>query len=133
MPTPAVPLTLLPETVAVCRLEPGAPLPTWARGSFVTVSRTPDELSITALEHLVPEGVRAERGWRVLKVRGPLDMALVGILAALAVPLAQAGLPIFAISTYDTDYLLVRGAHLEPAIRALEAAGHTVARGSTAP
>ncbi|HEU4588968.1 MAG TPA: ACT domain-containing protein [Gemmatimonadales bacterium] len=124
-----MPLELLPDSFAVCRLEPDAPLPTWAGGRFMTVSRTPDELSVTLPEYFVPPEVRAERGWRLLKVRGPLDMALVGILASLAVALARANISIFAISTYDTDYLLVRARQLEAAIAALEQAGHTVARG----
>lgn len=128
-PRPLVPLELLPDSFAVCRLEPDAPLPTWAGGRFMTVSRTPDELSVTLPEYIVPPEVRAERGWRLLKVRGPLDMALVGILASLAVPLARANISIFAISTYDTDYLLVRARQLEAAIAALEQAGHPVARG----
>lgn len=126
---PQVPLDLLSDSFAVCRLDPDAPMPTWAGGRFLTVSRTPDELSLTLPEYLVPAEVRAERGWRLLKVRGPLDMTLVGILASLAVPLAQANVSIFAISTYDTDYLLVRARQLEAAIAALEHAGHTVARG----
>jgi hypothetical protein len=126
---PQVPLELLPDSFAVCRLEPGAAVPTWAGGRFLAMTRTLDELSLTLPEYHVPPEVRAERGWRLLKVRGPLDMALVGILASLAVPLAQANISIFAISTYDTDYLLVRTRQLEAAIAALERAGHAVARG----
>jgi hypothetical protein len=90
--------------------------------------RSGDELSIVCLVERVPEGVMAVRGWRGLRVAGPLDFALVGILAALAVPLAAAGVSIFAVSTYDTDYLFVREQDSETAIRALEAAGHTVRR-----
>ncbi|MDQ3137846.1 MAG: ACT domain-containing protein, partial [Gemmatimonadota bacterium] len=89
---------------------------------------TPDELSITAAESSVPEGVRCERPYRALRVRGPLPLDLVGILAAIADPLASAGLSIFAISTFETDYVLVKAADLEPAIRVLERAGHQVRR-----
>jgi hypothetical protein len=129
---PQMRLELLPDSFAVCRLEPNETVPTWAAGRFLSVTRTPDELSLTLPDYLVPAEVRAERGWRLLKVHGPLDMALVGILASLAVALAQANVSIFAISTYDTDYLLVRARQLETAIAALAHAGHTVARGGGA-
>jgi hypothetical protein len=121
MAEPRLTLSLLPETLAVARLPAGAPLPGWIDWSdpFVTVSRTRDELSIVCLEARVPAEAQAERGWRGFKVEGPLDFALTGILARLAVPLAEAGISIFAISTYDTDYLLVRTAELEAATAVL--------------
>lgn len=114
-------LSLLPETLAVARLPAGALLPGWVDWSdpFVTVSRTRDELSVVCPEARVPGDVRAERGWRGFKVEGPLDFALTGILARLAAPLAEAGISIFAVSTYDTDYLLVRAADLEAATAVL--------------
>ncbi len=129
-PRPRLPLELLSDTLAICRLDAKAPVPEWTRDSrtFLTLSRTPDELSITAAESSVPEGVRCERPYRALRVRGPLPLDLVGILAAIADPLASAGLSIFAISTFETDYVLVRAADLEPAIRVLERAGHQVRR-----
>lgn len=125
---PHLPLELLPDTLAVCRLEPGAPLPPWALqpSAFLTVSRTAEELSITALQSTVPADVRCERDYRALRVRGPLPLDLIGILAAIADPLAAAGLSIFAISTYDTDYVLVKARDLEPALRALRRAGHRI-------
>ena len=115
-------LTLLPETLAVARLPAAAALPGWVDWSdpFVTVSRTRDELSIVGPEARLPEDAQAERGWRGFKVEGPLDFALTGILARLAAPLAEAGISIFAISTYDTDYLLVRAADLDAAIAVLQ-------------
>ena len=121
-------LELLPETFAVCRLAPGAPIPQWALapGSFTTISRTPDELSVTIAQEMVPREVRAERGYRAFKVRGPLAPELIGILLAIAQPLADAGLSIFAVSTYDTDYVLVKALSLAEAIDALRRAGHTV-------
>jgi hypothetical protein len=114
-------LRVLPEVLAVCRLAPDAALPDWIDTSagFLTISRTPDELSLVCDRERVPEGVRAERGWRAFKVEGPLDFALTGILAALAGPLADAGISIFAISTFDTDYLLVRESTLGQAIAVL--------------
>jgi hypothetical protein len=124
---PTVRLSLLPEHLAVCRLDARAELPPWAmHGAFWCVARTSEELSIVAEERSVPEGVRCERGWRGLKVAGPLDFGLTGILAAIAAPLAQAEISIFAVSTFDTDYVLVRQTQLEPAVAVLRVAGHTL-------
>jgi hypothetical protein len=127
---PRLPLELLADTLAICRLDAGAPVPTWAEqsGGFLTVSRTAEELSITAHQRAVPASVPCERDYRALRVRGPLPLDLVGILAAIADPLAAAGLSIFAISTYDTDYVLVKAHDLEAALRVLERAGHQVRR-----
>jgi hypothetical protein len=113
---------------AVCRLAPQEPVPSWAltTGEFTSVSRTRDELSIVCAEDGVPSGIQCAPGWRILRVEGPLDFAQTGILASLAAPLADAGVSIFAISTYDTDYVLVEEQQLDSAVRALRAAGHTV-------
>ncbi|MGA2592807.1 MAG: ACT domain-containing protein [Bryobacteraceae bacterium] len=115
---------------AVCRLAPQETVPSWvsAADSFTSVSRTRDELSIVCAEDAVPPGIQCAKGWRILEVQGPLDFAQTGILASLASPLADAGVSIFAISTYDTDYVLVEEQHLDSAVRALTAAGHTVER-----
>ncbi len=128
METHALTLDLLPGVCAVCRLDPSAELPSWALGAgpIVSVTRTSEELSVVCAADAVPTGIRAEGGWRVLKVRGPLAFSLTGILAALAAPLARAELSIFAVSTFDTDYLLVPQGQLEAALAALRAAGHTV-------
>jgi hypothetical protein len=127
---PHLPLELLADILAVCRLPADAPVPAWAGASsrFLTVSRTPEELSITAVQASVPSGLRCERDYRALRVKGPLALDLIGVLAAIADPLAAAGLSIFAISTFDTDYVLVKARDLEPAIVALERAGHRVSR-----
>jgi len=118
------------------RLDPGAPLPAWASpgagAALHAVVRTKGELSVVCAAAGVPDGARAERGWRALVVEGPLDFALTGVLASLAVPLARAGVPIFALSSYDTDHVLVRSDRLAVAIEALRAAGHTVAEPSPA-
>jgi hypothetical protein len=119
-------LRVVPGTLAICRLGAGEAVPAWARGTFLSVTRTPDELSVVCDQGAVPEGVRAERGWRALLVEGRLDFALTGVLASLTGPLAAAGIPLFAVSTFDTDWLLVRDSQLEAAGEALRAAGHTV-------
>jgi hypothetical protein len=120
-------LRVLPGVLAVCRLPPDAALPGWAlSGGFVSVTRTLEELSVVCAEEVVPADGQCEGGWRVLQVAGPLDFALTGILAALATPLAAAGISIFALSTYDTDYVLVKERTLAEAIAVLRRAGMTV-------
>jgi hypothetical protein len=115
----------LPGAYAVCRLDPDAPLPDLpSRAPFVSVTRTAEELSIVCAEDAVPAGAAAQTGWRGLKVAGPLDFELTGVAAALTTPLADAGVSVLPVATYDTDYLFVR--ELDRAIAALEAAGHTV-------
>jgi hypothetical protein len=121
-------LTLLPAPLALCRLSPNDPIPAWAAGArtFVSISRTPTELSIVADEDMVPPELKAERGYRALRVEGPLPLNLVGIFAAIAEPLAAAGVPIFPIATYDTDYVLVRESDVAKAVTSLRAVGHSV-------
>jgi hypothetical protein len=119
-------IELLPGDLAACRLSAGAPLPRWAAGSFVSFTRAVGELSVVCDAAAVPSGVRSQAPYRALRIAGPLDFGLTGVLAAVAVPLAQAGVPIFAISTYDTDYVLVRASDVAPACAALRAAGHRV-------
>jgi hypothetical protein len=120
-------LELLAIRLAVCRLEDDAMMPGWAMSEdFFSITRTGEELSIVCREVLVPEGIRAERGWRALRVGGVLDFSQVGILAGVASPLAGAGISLFALSTFDTDYLLVKEQDLGRAIEVLVAAGHIV-------
>ena len=119
-------LAILPESFGICRLHPRTRLPRWVfrASSFYSVTRTRDELSIVAREDLIPERIECERDWRGIKVIGPLDFGLVGVVASLALPLARAGVSLFTVSSFDTDYLLVRAKNLEKAIAALEDAGH---------
>ncbi len=120
-------LILSPERIAVCRLPPTAPIPPLPlNASLVSLTLTPDELSLIVPEYAAPEDARIAGGWRALRVAGALDFSLTGILASLATPLAKAGVSIFAISTFDTDYLLVQETELEQAIMVLRAEGHTV-------
>lgn len=128
-PAPArrgVALAVLPESFGICRLHPRARLPRWIfrSASFYSVTRSRNELSIVARQDLIPERFPCERDWRALQVVGPLDFALVGVIASLSLPLARAGVSLFSVSSYDTDYLLVRAKNLDKAIAALEAAGH---------
>ena len=119
-------LELLPGELAICRLDPGDSVPSWARGDLVAVVRTGEELSVVCDAAAMPDGLDCSRGWRALRVAGTLDLSLTGVLARLLAPLADAEVAIFAISSFDTDYVLVRGERLEEARAALVAAGHDV-------
>lgn len=117
-------LELLPARYAVARLGPHDKIPDWFRHEdFSTISRTREELSLLCHEHLVPEEVKKETGWRIIKVQGPLDFGLTGILSSLLAPLAAAQISIFAVSTFDTDYILVKEDMLNSARKALEEKG----------
>lgn len=118
---------VLPERLAIARLEPDSDLPEWAASTvFCAVTRTSEELSVVCPESEVPTDVECDRGWRALKIEGPLELDEVGIVRSLAVPLAEVGVSIFVISTYETDYVLVREVQLETALSALAEHGHTV-------
>jgi len=120
-------LSVLPQPLAICRLGPDDMIPDWlSQHSFWSVTRTDEELSIVLPKESVPAGWKAEKGWRCFKVLGPLDFSLTGILASLSAPLAEAGISIFAISTYDTDYVLVRDKDLDKAKNVLSESGHVV-------
>jgi uncharacterized protein len=122
-------ISVVPGQFAVCRLGTQATVPAWATlGPFFSVTRTADELSVVCLEQNVPPEVKREPGWRLFKLEGPFDFGLTGIVVSVALPLAEAGVSIFALSTYDTDYILVREFQFEPAIAALAERGHRIQR-----
>ena len=119
-------LSVLEDSFSVCRLAPDVGIPHWvpAKG-LVSITRTAEELSIVCQSDAIPDGVRTERGFRVLKIEGPFDFSLTGILLAVIGPLGDAGISIFAVSTYDTDYVLVNKNDLQHAVSVLQASGHT--------
>lgn len=120
-------LTVLPVTLAICRLEARAASPAWVLGpGFSSVTRTADELSVICDEARVPDGVRHDRGWRALKLEGPFPLDAVGVLAPLAEILARSGVSIVPIATFDTDYVLVKAEQLALARERLTAAGHRI-------
>ena len=120
-------LTVIEGELGVARLGAAVPVPGWAaQGALSSVTRTAEELSIICAAHAIPDGVRAERGFRCFRVVGRLDFSLTGVLASIASPLAAANVSILAVATYDTDYVLVPGHALDRAIAALRAAGHEV-------
>jgi uncharacterized protein len=113
-------LTVLSGKLAICHLGKEVRIPSWATGNpFYSISKTADELSVVCPENSVPNGVRCEKNWKAFKVEGPLDFELTGILASLANPLAKANISIFALSTYQTDYLLVKEDKFEQAVEVL--------------
>jgi uncharacterized protein len=120
-------LMVLPQTFSICRLGKDAPIPDWALSSgLFSITRTDEELSVVCPQARVPEGMRRDDGWRCLQVEGPLDLSTTGVLASLTGPLAGEGIGVFAVSTYDTDYLLVKEGNLEKAVTVLLGNGHTV-------
>jgi hypothetical protein len=124
-------LTVLSGSFAMVRMAADSPLPPWATDAeFFSVTRTSEELSVVCPAGRVPDGVIAETGWGVLKVKGAFALSEVGVLAALSTPLALANVSLFAISTFDTDYLLVSEKQLDAAIAALRSAGHRVEQSS---
>ncbi|MFI5495525.1 ACT domain-containing protein [Actinoplanes sp. NPDC051859] len=125
-------LDLLPEEYAVCRLPAGTALPPSLTAGpddkgVISVTWSPDEISIICPTIRVPEDATVEAAWRCLRVVGPLDLALTGVLSSLVVPLAEARVNIIAFSTFDTDYVLVPQVRLTEAVDTLTAAGHRVA------
>lgn len=118
-------ISLLPGRYSVCRLAPNAAVPALS-GAFFSVTRTAVELSIVCAEAQAPAGARCEPGWRVLRLEGPFAFDQVGVLLAVLAPLGEAGVSIFALSTFDTDFILVKETALSRARTALEGAGHAL-------
>jgi uncharacterized protein len=122
-----VQLYALDDLYAVVRLEPDADIPSWARtGHFWSVTRSDSELSVVCPQEQVPSDASAERGWCAFEVAGPLDFSLTGVVASLVTPLADEDIPLFVVSTFETDYLLVREHDLQRSVAALTSAGHSV-------
>jgi hypothetical protein len=120
-------LNILPERMAVCRFEPSALLPEGLDGSeFYSVTRTKEELTVVCREDSLVPGTVCENGWRCIRVQGVLDFSEIGIMFSITRPLAEAGISVFVISTYDTDYFLVKEKQLPEAIDALTASGHQI-------
>lgn len=125
-------LTLLPEELAVCRLPPDAPVPDWGwKGPLQSVTRTDEELSIICAHDATPAngsrpGLHVDGPWRVFKLHGPFAFDVTGVVSALTEPLAAAGVGVFVLSTYDTDWILVKEEQARKALETFRDAGHTV-------
>ena len=124
---PKLTFIILRETFAICRLDKDAPIPDWAfQGGLFSVTRTKDELSIVCPLINVPKGIICNQGWSCLKVKGPLDLSSTGIISSIAATLERENISLFSISTYDTDYVMVKEKDLEKAIFALTEAGQRI-------
>lgn len=121
-----VQLARVPGAYAVVRLRVDEPVPAERQGAFYSITRTERETSVVLDEELVPPGALAETGFALFRVKGELDFSLTGVMAALCLPLAMAGVSLFALSTFDTDWLLVQGENVPEAIAAWQGAGHVV-------
>ena len=120
-------LSQLQGEYAICKLNPGSDPPEWAfDGEFYSVSRTADELSIICLYEQIPEQIPSQPGWRALKIEGPFDFDEIGVLASMTAPLAEAGISLLTISTFDTDYIFIQSENYQRAIQFLSAAGHEI-------
>ncbi len=122
-------LKLFNDKYGVCKLENDAAIPEWATyNEFLSITRTSDELSIVCTQNNIPKDVTCELDWRLLKIEGPLDFSLIGILSSISMTLAQEEISIFAISTYDTDYIMVKEKDLNNTVSALSNKGHNITR-----
>ncbi|MBK5108815.1 MAG: ACT domain-containing protein [Anaerolineales bacterium] len=120
-------LSQLQGEYAICKLNPRSDPPEWAfDGEFYSVSRTADELSIICLYEQIPEQIPSQPGWRALKIEGPFDFDEIGVLASMTAPLAEAGISLLTISTFDTDYIFLQSENYQQAIQFLAAAGHKI-------
>jgi hypothetical protein len=125
MPSPQLTLIVMDGRFAICKLPAGASIPAWATaGDFYSITRTAEELSVVCSQEAVPEDTVCERDWCCLQVAGPIPSSVVGILASLTTPLADAGISVFAVSTFDTDYLLVKEKDFDSALDALRRHGY---------
>ena len=113
-------MKVLAEKFGVCRLNKNALIPEWVGASnFYSVTKTSDELSIVCSQASIPSDIKCEKDWRILKIEGPLEFSLIGILSSISTILAKEGISIFAISTYDTVYILVKEKDIDNAINTL--------------
>lgn len=127
MPEKFLTMKLLKEKYGVCSLNKEDAIPEWAQcDQFYSITKTMDELSVVCPQDCIPGNIKCEKEWRIIKVEGPLDFSLIGILASISTILANKGISIFAVSTYDTDYILVKEKDITSAIDALTAENYKI-------
>ncbi len=119
-------IKVFPEVLGICRLGSSEAIPCWAEGAFLSVTRTSDELTIVCREKSIPETVKHEKGWRYFRIDQVLDFSMVGVLSSISGVLARRDISIFVVSTYDTDYFLVKEQALAKAVAALKQADYHV-------
>jgi hypothetical protein len=122
-------LTILKDKYSVYQFTERADLPSWiCKSEFYSITGTRDELSVVAVENPGSNGVQENKGWKVLRITEPLEFSLVGVIAGMTSILKEEGIPVFVISTYNTDYILVKNENLSECIIALEGRGHKIIR-----
>ena len=127
MTSKALNISVLPGNFAVCRLGPNDPAPEFSGSElFSLVCRTSDELSIICEEHLTPTDSVVVKGWACLKVEGPFDFSEIGVIASISKLLAEAEISLLSLSTFETDYVMIKWNQVEQAVEALRAGGHNV-------
>ncbi|WP_446897127.1 ACT domain-containing protein [Clostridium sp. LBM24168] len=120
-------IRLLKEKFCVCRLNRDEDIPKWIKDDeFYSVTRTSEELSIVCVQNDIPDDIQCEKDWRILKIQGPLDFSLIGVLASISNILSENDISIFAISTYDTDYILVKNSDISNAVNSLSNSGYEI-------
>lgn len=120
-------LKLLKGEYSVCRFDKNDEIPKWIfNEEFFSITKTEDELSIVCLQDNIKENIKCEKGWKVLKIEGPLDFSLIGILSRISTLMANNDISIFAISTYDTDYILIKEESINKAIKVLEDSNYNI-------
>lgn len=125
--TPTLEIDVLEGDLSIVQLAADDAVPAWVDGpGFTTVSRARDELSIVVPSERVPDEVADDGGWRLFRLVGPFAFDEIGVLASVTAPLAAAGVGIFVVSTFNTDYLLVKAPDADRCVDALRRAGHTV-------
>jgi hypothetical protein len=122
-------MSQLPGRLAVVQLAPGSTIPAWAaQGSLSAIVRTTVELTVVCDETVVPDDAQAEKGWAALMLDGPLPFSMTGVLSSILEPLAAGQIPVYVLSTFDTDCVLIKADQVEQAVLVLERGGHTVRR-----
>ncbi len=120
-------LRTIPGQFGICKLKPEESIPSWTTsGNIWSITRRETELSVVCLQENIPKEINAERNWRMLQIVGPLAFEMVGVLSSLTIPLAERGLSIITLSTYETDLILVKEKSFEVACHTLTKAGHII-------
>ena len=121
-------LSLLEDFFGICVFESNASISEWAgTASFCSITRTEKKLTVVCPQNIIPADIEHERDWRCFRIDGSFDLNQIGVISSLAAPLAQAGISIFVVSSYDTDYILVKEEKVEQAIAVLSGDGHSIA------
>ena len=120
-------ISLLKDKYGICSLPNTAPIPEWAlKQSLVSITRTKKELTIVCPQDVIPSQCKSDLNWRCFRLDGTFDLNQIGVISSISAPLAQNGISIYVISTYDTDYFLVQQENLEQTISALSNSGHSI-------